>query len=130
MTICHPGYCKVCHDPTHKIEKQFPIGHPLAGRPMQLGQTIPGTVKAYMILTDGRWSPIVLHSECADALHDDPTKFPQLWRDVMETFMFEEKNRKALGAEELSADQGATMMKSLARMVHYVPLAVVCLGED
>ena len=122
MTVHHPGICKVCGRPTHEIERQFPIGHPLVGRPVRggIGKHLEGVVKASLLLTNGTWADLIVHGGCVDKID-----LPQLWNDILETFRFEEDNRVLIGAMPLKSRQKEQQERMLLEMASVVPLGVV-----
>ena len=120
--IHHPGFCKVCGEPTHKIERQYPLDHPLVGRPMRggLGEPLADVVKASLLLTNGTWADLIVHRGCVDKID-----LPQLWGDILETFRFEEDNRVLIGAMPLKPRQKEQQERMLLEMASVAPLGVV-----
>lgn len=127
MTVRHPGFCKVCGSPTHEIERQFPVGHALAGRARKVGKVLPGVVRVSIVLTSGSFFDIKVHRECADLL--TPERMPILWRDILDTFRFEEDHRVALGAKMGSQKQKEALESYLVNLAGQVPLGVVCMED-
>lgn len=125
MTVRHPGFCKVCGEPSYAFERQFPIGHPLAGRPIQLGRPMSDVVRVNLVLSDGSWATIVVHQKCVDDI--GPEMLPALWRDVLETTKFEHDNRALLGSKPLRPDQEKHLQKTLRKMASTIPLGVSCI---
>ena len=123
----HPGFCKVCGAPTHEIERQHPVGHPLAGRPLRIGKVLPDVVKAHLLMTNGTWATLGVHRHCVDLI--TPETLPHLWATILQATKFEEDNRALLGAKPLNAKQKVATDQFVIRMASEVPLGVCCIEE-
>ena len=122
--IRHPGFCKVCGEATHEIERQFPYDHPLAGRPTRggIGKPLADVVRASLLLTNGTYADLIVHRWCVKKIDG---MLPQLWSDILETFRFEEDNRLLIGAMPLRPKQKEQQELALLEMASLAPLGSV-----
>ena len=62
-----PGHCSLIGLQIREVKEQFPMGHPLEGRPLRLGAAFPHGVMVTLLLMSGKHTDISL---CADAAED------------------------------------------------------------
>lgn len=126
-SIKRPGCCTRCGTEVYTVVTRYPEG-PLHRCPRELGSPLPSARLVHYVLVSGARCSLTSCEDCVAALVD-PVNLPALWRQVIATFLFEERDdvRDAMPSAPRTAEQKQVNRTGILQLMTNPPLGVIAV---